>query len=424
MRILVLSNTPFAPPTAGNRARIAEMLAYLQERGAEVALLMLPAADLAEWDTDTMRGQLSHFEIARPPASAPPAAAGRLPVPSALAGPLRPLLGRVARRLRRLLAASPLLPTSPIGLDDWCPPWFRLRAAAFEREWRPDVVLVQYVYLSACLEALDPRPDRSRTTVIDAHDVMHHRRAAYRQARLRPQWFHTTRAEEQRGLARADIVLAIQEEDARTFRQMGVRDPLVVVHGRPVTPMPAHEAEPARLLFVGSYNDFNVRGLQWFIADVWPMIRAAVPDCELIVCGNIAKRLHPGGPGIVFRGVISDLGREYAASRVVINPIQAGTGLKIKVAEALCHGRPVVSTPNGVAGFPASGNGIIVAHGATNFAETIHRLLRDGALWRRQVEAAARYAERAFSREAAFAPLVARLASAQAVASPAPSPPA
>jgi len=52
MRVLVLSDTPFLPQAAGNRARIASMIAWLTGAGHEVGALLLPAVDRAEWDVD------------------------------------------------------------------------------------------------------------------------------------------------------------------------------------------------------------------------------------------------------------------------------------------------------------------------------------------------------------------------------------
>ena len=172
---------------------------------------------------------------------------------------------------------------------------------------------------------------------------MHRRRAVYDAAGLRPRWFHTTYAEERRGLARADIVLAIQDEERAVFREMlPGKTVLTVPHGQAVTPAPAALAQPGRLLFVASHNDLNVRGLEWFVDAVWPAVRAASPAAELHVCGTIAGKLRPMPAGIALRGALPTFDAEYAAARVVINPVPPGTGLPIKVVEALCHGRPVV----------------------------------------------------------------------------------
>jgi glycosyltransferase involved in cell wall biosynthesis len=380
MRILVLSNTPFAPPTAGNRRRIHDMLRWLRARGAQVAMLMLPAEDRAEWDVPAMRAALDDVAIAE-----------EIPPPR----PPRP--ERVLRRL---------VPRLPHRLDGWCPPAFRARAARFAATWAPDVVLVEYVFLSACIPPLRALP-RPPVTLIDTHDLMHRRVAAYGEAGLRAQWFHTTRRAERRGLARADLVLAIQDDDARILR--GMLPPgavLTVPHAQPVSPAPLAAATPMRLLVAASYNDINVVGLAWLLREVWPALRAALPAAELVVCGNVVEKIAQRPPGVTFRGVVPSLDEAYATSRVVLVPVPSGTGLKVKLVEALCHGRPVVTTPAGAAGVATGdGTGVAVAPDAAAFVAATRRLLVDDAAWTAAAQDAAAHAARRFSPDAAFSPL-------------------
>jgi glycosyltransferase involved in cell wall biosynthesis len=379
MRLLVLSDTPFLPPTAGNRRRIDEMLRYFETHGVEVGMLMLPAADVAEWDTEGMRARLARFAVAEGP---PPR------------GRLSRVVGRIAPHLGRSL-----------GVDDWCPMWFRARAAELVREWQPAVVLAEYVFLSACLEDVSATRGHRPVTVVDTHDVMHRRRAVYDAAGLRPQWFHTSRAEERRGLARADVVLAIQGEEAALFREMlPGKTVLTVPHGQPITPAPADLAQPGRLLFVASYNDLNVRGFMWFVNAIWPALRAAPPGAELHVCGTIAAKLPAMPAGITVRGTLRSLDAEYAAARVVINPVTETTGLPIKLVEALCHGRPVVSRAG-------AADGVLAGRSPEEFVAATRSLLEDGLLWNRAAGAAIEHARRRFSSDAAFAPLLGHLRS-------------
>ncbi len=392
MRVLVLSNTPFLPPTAGNRARIAAMADYLAASGHEVAMLMLPAADRADWDVDGMRARLAWLEIATGPE---PSRAG-------LVARARARFSRAARRIVDT-------PPAAIGVDDWCPPWFRDRARDRVREWQPDVVLVEYVFLSACLDGLDAV--HPCVKVIDSHDLMHRRHAVYETLGMEPQWFHTTVAEERRGLLRADVVLAMQEEESAVLRTVvPERRVLTVPHAIPIRPAPLTAARAGRILLVASYNDLNVHGVAWLLDAVWPQVRARVPGAELVICGNIATKLGPLPPGVVARGFVPSLDDEYAAARVVVTPIPGGTGLKVKSVEGLCHGRPIVSTCAGAVGLDVGEvDGALVANDAEGFAAAVLVLLLDDARWRRIVTGATAQAARRFSPEAVFAPLVAEL---------------
>jgi hypothetical protein len=263
-------------------------------------------------------------------------------------------------------------------------------------------VVVEYVFLSACLDDLPaPRP----LAVIDTHDVMHRRRATYATASVPLRWFHTTRAEEARGLARADLVLAISEEEADVFRGM-VPDVLTVPHARDVVPAPLDAAVAARVLYVASHNDLNVAAYEWLVTNVWPAVRAAVPPAALVVCGTIGEKLGPPPAGVVVRGAVESLAAEYASARVVVNPAPSGTGLPVKTVEALCHGRPVVATPAGAGDIAG---GVVTAPDAAGFAEAVSRLLSDTGEWRRLAGDAGAIAAARFSPEAAFAALEQRM---------------
>jgi glycosyltransferase involved in cell wall biosynthesis len=382
-RLLVVSNTPFLPATAGNRERIRQMVSWLARRGWEVSVLLLPDADVETWDVAGMERTVARVEVARPPA--------------------RGLLARVTSHLRG--GEAPADSGAPIGVDDWCPDWFRARVRAVVRAARPDVALVEYVFLSACLDDLPtPRP----LAVIDTHDVMHRRRATYATAGVPLRWFHTTRAEEARGLARADVVLAISDEEATVLREMAP-EVLTVPHARDVAPAPLDAGVAGRVLYVASHNDLNVAAYEWLVTNVWPALRAAVPAAELVVCGTIGEKLGPPPAGVVVRGAVESLAAEYARARVVVNPAPSGTGLPVKTVEALCHGRPVVATPAGAGGIAG---GVTTESDASRFAEAVVRLLTDTGEWRRLAADAATTARARFSPEAAFAALERRMGSA------------
>jgi protein-tyrosine-phosphatase len=160
-----------------------------------------------------------------------------------------------------------------------------------------------------------------------------------------------TPEEEAELLDRADLIIAIQPDEAEELRQLAPKKQ-VLIAGADFGPVdsvqgPVHDAV---ILLVGSDNSLNVKGLRDFLRFAWPLIRRDVPGAELRVVGAVGRRVEIEDPAVKIMGLVDDLAAAYAEARVVINPAIAGRGLKIKTIEALCHLRPVVTWPSGVDG--------------------------------------------------------------------------
>jgi hypothetical protein len=152
-------------------------------------------------------------------------------------------------------------------------------------------------------------------------------------------------------LNRADVLIAIQSEEAEALRELAPnRDVIRVGVDFKLTTSLQPPATWPVVLLVGSGNPNNVKGLKDFLRFAWPLVRRAVPEVELRVVGAVGEAVEAALPGVRILGLVDDLEPEYSAARVIINPAVAGTGLKIKTVEALCHLRPAVVWPSGVDG--------------------------------------------------------------------------
>jgi succinoglycan biosynthesis protein ExoO len=135
------------------------------------------------------------------------------------------------------------------------------------------------------------------------------------------------------------------------------------------------------VLFVGSNTAPNVVGLRWFVETVWPDIRAAMPDAVLRVAGSVAAAFPTAPDGVVFLGRVDDLAALYKEAGVVISPLLQGSGLKIKLIEALGQGKAIVATPKTVQGIEAAiGDILPVTDDAAAFADAVLKLLSNPML--------------------------------------------
>ena len=65
----------------------------------------------------------------------------------------------------------------------------------------------------------------------------------------------------------------------------------------------------------------------------------------MTVAGTVGNAFREVPEGVQFLGFVANLDREYARAAVVISPLTVGSGLKIKLIEAMAAGKAIVATP-------------------------------------------------------------------------------
>lgn len=111
----------------------------------------------------------------------------------------------------------------------------------------------------------------------------------------------------------------------------------------------------------------NDDGLWFFLNEVWPSVLARMPDAHLNVIGRevsprltaLAEKFHDS---VTVSGYVPDLDGALCNAAALVNPLRFGSGIKLKVFEALARSLPVVSTHIGAEGIASGpGTGILVA---------------------------------------------------------------
>ena len=144
------------------------------------------------------------------------------------------------------------------------------------------------------------------------------------------------------------------------------------------------------LLFVGSDNPFNRQGMTWFMEKVYPLLPPAI---NIVVVGQVCRFLEKK-ENLKLIASARDLDEIYRKSTIVFCPLKGGTGLKVKVPEALSYGKPVVTTSCGLTGILQKyGNGCILADNENDFAEMIQWLLNDKDEYQRLSQMAKKFFE-------------------------------
>jgi glycosyltransferase involved in cell wall biosynthesis len=219
--------------------------------------------------------------------------------------------------------------------------------------------------------------------ILDTHDRFADRHLHYLRAGKQPEWFSTTPEGELTGLARADVVLTIQDSEAALFASAlrGQTQVLTVGHLLDMS-QSVLLAEAPRAVFVASGNSINVDGANAFIAEVLPLVRAEIADFELWLAGDVCAHASDA-PGVRKLGRVNSVAQTYAQGALAVNPVRMGTGLNIKTMECLALGVPLVATASGSRGLEKLRGTAFLSvddNDPAAMAAAVIRVLRDSVL--------------------------------------------
>jgi glycosyltransferase involved in cell wall biosynthesis len=182
-----------------------------------------------------------------------------------------------------------------------------------------------------------------------------------------------------------DLVLAFSDPDAGTLRRMspGSKVAYLPLAVDVCTLAGIREAEEIDLLWIGSFRWApNLDSLRWFSDAVLPEILRRRPGATVAVAGSSPPKWVKGlsrlGKGVRVLGEVADAHRLMARSRVVIVPLRIGSGVRVKIIEALALGRAVLTTGLGCEGLElVSGTHAVIADDAETLAGEAVRVLED-----------------------------------------------
>jgi glycosyltransferase involved in cell wall biosynthesis len=130
--------------------------------------------------------------------------------------------------------------------------------------------------------------------------------------------------------------------------------PLRVRERRPV--------QPPELVYLGKLNiPHNDDAVCTFIRTVMPALAQLRPDVRVRVIGKqpsaALRALAAAHPGVALEGYVDDLDEVLARATALLAPLRFGSGIKIKVLDALGRGVPVIATSTAAEGIPVSADG-------------------------------------------------------------------
>jgi len=258
-----------------------------------------------------------------------------------------------------------------------------------ERGREFDLVILSRHYVAASfvgLVRLYAPQARLAFDTVDLHYLREQRAAELSGEAALARHAAATRAQELKLVRECDVTLVVSPAEQALLAQdapgarVEVLSNVHEIHGcrRPF-------GERRDLVFVGGFqHPPNVDAVAWFVAEVFPLVRAQLPDVRFHVIGSkVPEAIRAlAGEHVLVHGFVEDILPYMDGCRVSVAPLRYGAGVKGKVNMAMSCGLPVVATPMAVEGMHVEpGRDVLVAADAAVFADDVVRLHRDEALW-------------------------------------------
>lgn len=159
-------------------------------------------------------------------------------------------------------------------------------------------------------------------------------------------------------LNRYDLILTVSQVDRQKLLEAGVTAPVHAsfsIVNSYAGQTGSHEASH-RVTYVGPESHYpNKLGLMWFLDNVWPLVKQRDPGFRMEIIGKWSAGTEAEWTkrykDVHFSGFVDDLSSALRGSTMVV-PVFVGSGIRMKILEAMSYGIPFVSTVVGAEGIP------------------------------------------------------------------------
>lgn len=169
----------------------------------------------------------------------------------------------------------------------------------------------------------------------------------------------------------ADGLLTITEDDRFGFESIGIKTPMKSISVPRETEPFKTDYSSNSFYFIGSMNwEPNVDALSYLLHDIWPEIKKTLPKAQLFLIGSYMdqSKITPQD-NVIIKGFIENLNEIYLNEGILLCPIRLGSGIRIKILEAMSKGAPVISSGKGMEGIHSPEDCCLIADDPAHFIQ-------------------------------------------------------
>jgi GT2 family glycosyltransferase/glycosyltransferase involved in cell wall biosynthesis len=241
---------------------------------------------------------------------------------------------------------------------------------------------------------------------VDLHFLRGEREAALHQSSEKREAAERVRRTELEIAARCDAVVVVSSHEKEVLEEELPESRVVIVSNihavyEPVKPYAGRKD----FVFIGGFeHPPNVDAMQWFCAEILPLVSAELPEARLHIIGSkiteVVRSL--ASDHVVVHGYVEDVRPFFDSCVLSIAPLRYGAGVKGKVNQSMSYGLPVIATTIAAEGMHlVNGENVFITNDPTEFSDHIVRLHRDPGLWAKLSAAGLQNIRDHFSFEAA-----------------------
>jgi len=292
--------------------------------------------------------------------------------------------------LRNLLFSS-----KPYNAERFVNEAFAEKLKALLSENQYDVVQLEGLYLCPYIETI--RKHSQAKVALRAHNVEHEiwRRMVENEKSLPKRLYKGIIARRMRRFELSyinayDFLVPITDRDSAFFSQNGNEKPIFVAptgidSENPLLVIDNSKADFPGFSFIGALDWHpNCEGLTWLVKNVWNEYRSRHPEAKIRVAGRNADASFADflkSNGVDYFGEVESAVDFYASGSVFVVPLMSGSGMRIKIVEAMAAGKVVITTSVGTEGIATeNGKNIFIADSAADFLACMEKLASDKSL--------------------------------------------
>ncbi len=238
---------------------------------------------------------------------------------------------------------------------------FEALLASSLKETAFDMVILESAYLLSYLPAI--RQNFNGKIIVRTHNVEYkiwERMAEFEKNFLKKKYFHKLAKDlknyEIKNLKKVDGLICISDLDKKTFQSHGIHIPMVSI---PVSMKLDSEfkfnGQSNDIFFIGAMNwQPNVEAVDTLITTIFPKIRERFPETKLHLAGSYmsSKLSNLKQENVVIHGRVNNVAEFMSEHGILVVPLKSGSGIRVKILEAMSVATPVISTSVGFEGIP------------------------------------------------------------------------